>query len=386
MPPSDHHPFDWDPTDPEIQADQRAAYDRMRDRCPVARGADGGWTAFRHDDVRRIITDHDTFSNVVSAHPAVPNGMDPPEHTIWRRFIEPCFSAERVAAFEPACRRIAARLARSAREQGDVELMSLVGLPFAAEVQCAYLGWPETLAATLVDWTERNHEATRKGDRADVSHIAAEFGRIVDGLLETRRAAPAGTFTDLTQALLGEVVDGRPAGPEALTSILRNWTMGEVGTIAASVGIIAHFLAHSPGIQHEVRLDRRLVPEAIDEILRMHGPLVSNRRTVTRAVEVGERQLERGDRVTVNWIAANRDPEVFPEPDEFRLDRHTPDSLLYGDGIHVCPGAGLARLELRVMVEALLDETHSIASHTARPAVLARPPAGGFSAVPLRLS
>ena len=103
---------DWDPTAPEVLRDQRAAYDAMRRRCPVAYSEFLGWSLFRHEDVLRVLLDHETFSNAVSRHLSVPNGMDPPEHTAYRRLIEPFFSAERVAAFEPVCREIAANLTR----------------------------------------------------------------------------------------------------------------------------------------------------------------------------------------------------------------------------------------------------------------------------------
>ena len=85
---------DWNPTDASVLRDQPAAYDDMRRRCPVARSEQLGWSLFRHEDVTRVLLDHETFSNQVSRHRSVPNGMDPPEHTAYRRAIEPYFTAE----------------------------------------------------------------------------------------------------------------------------------------------------------------------------------------------------------------------------------------------------------------------------------------------------
>src|SRR5690606_1907000 len=107
-------------------------------------------------------------------------------------------------------------------------------------------------------------------------------------------------------------------------------------------------LAADGNLQARLRVEPPLLPAAIDEILRISGPLVLNRRVATRDVEIGGRQIKAGERVSLLWIAANRDEQVFDEPGEVRLDRDPRPNLLYGAGIHVCPGAPLARLELRV--------------------------------------
>jgi cytochrome P450 len=378
-------PADWDPHAPDVLADQRAAYDAMRARCPVARDATGGWTLFRHADVVRVLQDHDGFSNVVSRHVSVPNGMDPPAHTVYRALIEPYFDRPLVAAFEPACRKIAATLVDEACARQNIDVMTDLALPFAARAQCAYLGWPMELAAPLIDWTIRNHDATLEGDRETLDAIARELEVLVTDLIASREARGAAEPADLTDRLMHETVDGRPLTPAELTSILRNWTMGEVATLAASVGIVAHALATDTDLQYQLRRHLQLLPDAIDELLRIHGPLVSNRRTVTRPVELGGRRLRAGDRVTINWIAANRDPDVFGHPDTFRLDRDPAGNLLYGAGIHVCPGAPLARLELRIVLEELLAATLQIEPIDEAPPTLATPPASGYATLPIHI-
>lgn len=375
---------DWDPHAADVEADQRAAYDAMRVRCPVARDAGGGWTVFRHADVTRVLHDHETFSNVVSRHLSVPSGMDPPVHDAYRRLVESYFTDDLVEAFEPVCRALAGNLADRAALRQDVDVMTDLAFPFAAEAQCAYLGWPLALAPPLVDWTRRNHEATRAGHRDARAAIARELEDVVADLVRTRQQRPGGT-PDLTDRLIADTVNGRRLTLEELTSLLRNWTMGEVGTLAASVGIIVSALADTTTLQHQLRRHLRLVPEAIDELLRLHGPLVSNRRRVTRPVTLGGRRLDAQDRLTINWMAANRDPDVFAGADTFRLDRDPSRNLLYGAGIHVCPGAALARLELRLLVEELLAATSVIEPVAGRPPTLARPPASGYATLPLHL-
>ena len=241
------------------------------------------------------------------------------------------------------------------------------------------------LAARLIDWTRRNHDATLEGDRRTLDAIAQQLETLVADQIASREARPPADPSDLTDRLLGETVDGRPLTPEELTSLPRNWTMGEVATLAASVGIVVHALAANIDLQSHLRRHLQLLPDAIDELLRIHGPLVSNRRTVTRPVELGGRALQAGDRLTINWIAANRDPAVFTHPEIFRLDRNPADNLLYGAGIHACPGARLARLELRIVLEELLAATLQIASRQEAPPTLATPPASGYATLPLQV-
>ncbi len=380
---SDKPQPDWDPRSDEVQRDQLAAYDAMRERCPVAYSEFLGWSLFRHVDVMRVILDHETFSSVVSSHRAVPSGLDPPEHTEFRHIVDRYFTSESVDAFEPECREIAARQVELLLETAETDFNGDFAEPFAVHVQCAYLGWPPQMHEPLHHWTLKNHGATLMQDRAALQHIAQEFEGYVDELLQSRRLAGDHASDDLTTRLMQETVANRPLGDDEIVSILRNWTAGEVGTISAAVGILAQFLSVRPDVQQQLREDPSLLPAAIEEILRLHGPLVANRRISTRPVEFGGRKINAGERISINWIAANRDGRVFSNPDEFQLERDQSKNLLYGAGIHVCPGAPLARLELRVAMEELLERTREIKPAAGEPPVPARYPSSGYSRLPL---
>ena len=377
-------PPDWDPRSADVQRDQIRAYDEVAQRCPVAFSEMLQWSVFRHADVMRVLLDPATFSNAVSHHVAVPNGMDPPLHTAYRQVIEPYFSPQRVAAFEPACHAIAAALAQPLHGAGEVELMAAFALPFAVRAQCAFMGWPETLHAPLVAWLHKSQAATLAQDRPALAALAQEFDGIVEGLLQIRRDAGADAPHDPTTALMRETVNGAPLGTADITSIVRNWTVGEIGTIAAAVGILAQWLAGRGDVQSQLRENSALVPAAIEEILRLHGPLATNRRVATCPVELGGRAIGAGERVTIHWTSANRDGQVFDQPDTFRLDRDQSENLLYGAGIHVCPGAPLARMELRVALQALLSAT-SRWEPVPGGATAAVYPASGYSALRLRV-
>lgn len=374
-------PADWDPYSAAASENQVATGDELRRRCPVAHSDALGWSLFRHEDVMRALHDPATFSNAVSTRVSVPNGMDPPRHTQYRRIIDPCFSPQRMQAIEPACRDIARDLIAGLPE-GDVDAMDRFADEYALQAQCAFLGWPVELHRPLRDWVRRNHEAVRGRDRAQMAQVAFEFDQHIRSVLAQRRAAGPGT-EDLTDQLLCEQVEGRDLEDEEIVSILRNWTVGELATISACVGILAAFCAARPDIQAQLRADSALLPTAIDEILRIEAPLMTSRRIAACPVEIGGRKIEAGERITLMWASANRDERVFGQPEEFRLDRDPAMNLLYGAGIHICPGAPLARLELRVLMEELLRAMEILPQPRDRP-TRALYPAGGFSVVPVR--
>lgn len=374
---------DWDPRTEEVLADQIAAYDRMRRTCPVAHGTTGNWAVFRHTDVVGVLEDHATFSNTVSRHVAVPNGMDPPQHTAFREVVDRYYTPERMAAFEPALREIARELVAALPRGEDVEVMEALAEPYAGHAQCAFMGWPASLHEPLREWTEKNHAATLAQDRDAMSAVALEFDSFIREQLLARRRDPDAP-RDTTTDLMAEQVGDRPLTDDEIVSIVRNWTVGELGTIAASVGIIARFLAERPDVQQRLRAQPHLAEAASDEILRIHAPLIANRRRTTTPVTLGGREISEGQRVVVVWASANRDEEVFGDPDEFRLDREPGHNLLYGAGIHYCPGAPLARLELRVVMEELFAGTEAVGLPSTGEPVRAIYPASGYSTLPLR--
>ncbi len=376
---------DWDPRSEAVLKDQLATYDDMRRRCPVATSRYGYTSLFRHADVMHVLMDHETYSNAVSRFPSVPNGMDPPEHTAYRRLIEPYFESQQMEDFAPVCREVAVRLVQALPEQADVELMADFAQIFALQIQCAWLGWPVELHEPLRLWTLKNQAATLARDEAAMSAVALEFDGYIKDLLTARRNAGSAAPDDVTTRLLRDQALGRPLTDDEIVSILRNWTVGELGTIAASIGILVHYLAGHAALQQQLREQPALLPAAIDEILRIHAPLVMNRRVTTREVTLGERTLAAGTRLALIWASANRDEAVFGDPDEFRLDREPQLNLLYGAGIHVCPGAPLARLELRVVMEELLGRTRRIALLADQQPVKAFFPASGFSSLPLHI-
>ena len=337
----------------------------------------------RHADVVAAANDPATFSSAVSRFLQVPNGLDGEAHRAARELLDPFFAPDRMAAVEPVLREVATRLVSSLPFGQPVDAVDDVGARFAVHAQSAWLGWPAGLAEDLLAWMDDNRAATRSGDLERTTEVADRFDALIRSLVAPRRAA--GAPHDLTTELVQlRDAEGHLLSDEVLVSVLRNWTGGDLGSLALCTGVVAHWLATHPEHQDELASasDAELVA-AIDEILRMDDPFVSNRRVTTAETVVGGVPLPAGEQVVLHWTAANRDPEVFGDPDRFDPHRNAAANLVYGVGPHVCPGRPLATLELRVLTRELL--TRARLEPAAEPAEREQPPLGGFARVPLVL-
>lgn len=350
---TERHEDDWDPRDQSVLADQRRAYDEMREQCPVAYSDFMGWSVFRHEEVVEILDDPETFSSA-SRHLAIPAGLDPPAHSRFRSALAPHFADQPMSSLEPRCRQIAVGLLEPMLAAGQAEMMEAFATPFSLRTLCAFLGWPEDMWECLGGWTHGNQQAAFSRDPAAGRALAKLLSEHVKANLEAHRDSAG--HDDVTDALLATTVDGEPLNDDQVVSILRNWVAGE-GTVAGGISLVVLHLAQHAELQHRLRDDPSLIPDAIEEILRVDDPLVANRRTTTREVEIGGRAIPEGANLSLMWIAANRDPRAFDAADQVRLDRKTDQGLVWGHGIHVCLGASLARLELRVAIEELLKST-----------------------------
>jgi cytochrome P450 len=375
---------DWNPRDPSVLDSQLRAYDEMRERCPVAHSDFLGWSVFRHQDVASILTDPETFSSETKRH-AIPAGMDPPEHTAYREMVERYFVDERMAEFEPRCRAIADELLTQLRSRDRIDFVSEFADPFAVGAFCAFLGWPRDLEEHARYWIHNNQHASFTRDREAGKTLALELVNCVKDQLDVRRAARAGTRDDVTTSLMSETVAGERLSDDDVASALRNWIAGH-GTVSAGIGIVANYLAEHPNFQQDLRQNPNLLPTAIDEILRIDGPLVANQRTTTRDIAIGDREIAAGERLSLMWISANRDPRTFDSPEEVRLDRDPANNFVFGAGIHVCPGAPLARLELRVAIEELLNHTDQFSPDNSAERTRDVYPSNGYRTLGIRMT
>jgi cytochrome P450 len=373
----------WEPFSEEALADQRCTYDRMRAACAVARSP-RGVTLFRHADVVAAANDPVTFSSVVSTHRQVPNSLDPPEHTAFRAVVDPFFTPGRMRALEPRVRTCAQDIVRALPRNTVVDAVTGFGYPFAVHAQVDWLGWHGT-EEELLAWIGENHAATRSADRSRTAAVAAAFDEIVLAQVRRRRALGNAAPQDPTTELLHVHVNGQLLSDADIVSILRNWTAGDLGSIAAALGVVIHFLATHQDVQDALRAGSGDLVRAVDEMLRIDDPFLINRRLVTSATEVAGFELEPGTRVYLNWTSANRDEAVFGDPEAYRPAEHAAHNLVYGTGIHVCPGRPLATLELVVAVQTLLAVTSRVELAAQTAPVRETYPLGGWRRLPVRL-
>lgn len=372
----------WEPLSEEVLADQRGTYDRMRARCPMAESP-RGVTLFRHADVVAAATDAEAFSSAVSAHRMVPNSLDPPEHTPLRAVVDRFFTEERMAELEPRLRRVAAEIVGGLGRGVTVDAVREIGYPFAVRAQAEWLGW-QGIEEQLLGWMAENHEATRSQDRARTARAAAAFDEMVMGQVKRRREMGSGAPWDPTTELMRVEMEGVLLPDADIVSILRNWTAGDLGSMAAALGVVVYFLATHGEVQEALRADGSGLARAIDEMLRIDDPFLANRRVTTRAVRVAGYELQAGTRVYLNWTSANRDEGVFGDPDAYRPEENAGRNVVYGAGIHACPGRPLATLELVVAVEALL-RAGRLELAVGEEAVRETYPLGGWRRVPVRV-
>ncbi|GHG77799.1 cytochrome P450 [Alishewanella longhuensis] len=345
---------DWNPLDTSNLKDQRQAYDNMRERCPVAHSEFMGWSLFRHKDITAVLADPKTFSNV-SQFLAIPNGMDLPEHGQYRKALDLNFESEQMSWLEPKARKIAAELLESALTGDEVEMVTAFANPFTLKTLCALLGWPVQQWQYLDSWVQGSLQASFDKDSVAGKTLANEFSQYVKANLNKRRLSPL-EQTDATNNLMNTKVDGVELDDDQIVSVLRNWTAGH-GTVSASLSVLFMHLAENLELQHQLRSDSMLIPAAIEEILRLDGPLVSNPRTTTKEVEIQGKIIPKGEHIALMWIAGNRDPRAFAKSNELKIERNNEETLVWGQGVHICQGASLARLEMRLAVEEMLSKT-----------------------------
>jgi cytochrome P450 len=373
----------WEPLSPEVLADQLGTYDRMRAACALA-ASPRGVTLFRHADVVAAARDPRIFSSAAPGRRAVPNTLDPPEHAAWRALVDAFFAPAPIAALEPRVRAIADGVVGALPRGAVVDAVAQIGAPFAVRAQTQWLGW-QGIEDELLAWMADNHAATRSGDRARTAAVATAFDEIIRAQLRRRREAGAAAPDDPTSALLAASVHGQPLEEADIVSILRNWTAGDLASMATALGVVVWFLAQRPDVQQQLRSRPDGLAEAIDEMLRIDDPFLVNRRVATTAVRIGDHELAAGTRVYLNWTSANRDEAVFGDPDAYRPERNAPHNLVYGAGIHACPGRPLATMELVVAVRSLLQATKSIEPAPDVAPVRETYPLGGWRRVPVRL-
>ena len=370
----------------DADCDIRSFTDQLRTKHPVIKNAAGEWVLLKHDNVMAAALDDENFSSHVSRYLQIPNGLDGEEHTQYREVIERYLTHEALTPFIPVFERVANELITELPKGKVIDAVNDIGAVFAVRAQCQWLGWPAELEPRLLAWMKENHAATRSGKHEWTAKVAEEFDDIIRSIIQPRRAQKNQDSDDITTQLCRETVNGKLLTEQEIVSILRNWTGGDLGSIALCVGvIIAHIVEHPELIITIKQSSNENVEAIINEILRIDDPFVSNRRVTKCPVHISGQTIPAGAKVRLNWTSANRDEAVFNN-DQFDPIAHADKNLVYGIGKHVCPGRLLASTELRIALQALLSSVQKMSFVEGQLPEREVAPVGGYHKVPVILS
>ncbi|GAA3454260.1 cytochrome P450 [Dactylosporangium matsuzakiense] len=278
---------------------------------------------------------------------------DPPDHTRLRRLVSREFTARRVEALRPRVGELSAALIASLRERGaSADLVEDYAVHLPIQVICELLGVPIEDQADFRRWTSVMVSASASAGGAGVPEAAAAFVGYLLGLIGRKRAAPAG---DLLSALIATRDEGDRLDEDELTSMAFLLLLAGHETTVNLIGSGMYTLLTRPDVRRSLEADPALVPAAVEEFLRLESPVeTATSRTATEPVTYGGVTIPAGAMVAISLLAADRDPERFPEPDAFDLGRPDNQHLAFGYGIHYCLGAPLARLEAQIAFTDLL--------------------------------
>ena len=366
-------------------------FERLQREAPVyfhpEPGGRGFWALTKYEDVQAVLRDPKTFSSEVGGAAMIEDlpedvlevrrnflEFDPPKHGRYRRLISKNFTPGAVGAYEEWLRGLVRERLDRALAMGEFDLVHELAAPIPIRVLAEILGLPDEVLPQLVRLGDRllvDTDPEYVGEHAYTGELdehrykpfgspwADELCALGRAYYADRRACPRDDV--LTKIAVGEV-DGRPLTPGELDNMFALMIVAgnETTRQALSLGTLA--LCEQPEQYDRLRADRSLIPSAVDELLRHRAPVWFFRRTTTRDVTVRGVDIPAGDKVVVWFAAANRDPDKYPDPHRVDVGRDAHDHLTFGrGGPHHCLGVHLAKLELKVYLEELVERVARVA-------------------------
>lgn len=367
---------DYDIFDPEYVREPLPVWNELRQRCPIAHSDrwGGSWMATRYEDLQAMVRMVPALSSrspaVVPLPPDLreevvaevkaygsenpPITADPPEHMPFKRLILPFFTPPAVEAHRAFTESLCHELIDAVIDAGACDAAEDYAQQIPPRVIARFLGIDAARGDEFTEWTRGVLELgqTQPELRTRYRRTIRQF---FSDLVAERRTNPG---DDMISTLIGAVIDGKPLNDHTIIGICNLLLVAGIDTTWSSIGAaLWHFAAHPEDRRRMVR-EPELFPTAIEELLRFYAPVMMARK-VTQPVTVRGVSFEPGDKVLLNFPAANHDPEVFERADEVVLDRQRNRHIAFGIGIHRCAGSNLARMEmdvaLRVWFERIPD-------------------------------
>jgi len=366
------------PLDQAFVQDPYSGYDRLRASDPVHQTSAGYWVLTRYRDVaaglrdRRLsnrpaplaLVNRRNAGRYVAA--SVANNLvafqDPPEHTAPRKLLATQLKAH-VNGFEAGIGEIAGDLLSGLRGRTTIEFMQDFSVPFACRGICQVMGFPESDVPLLKQWSSLFFYLFHSIPNAEVldrvNSALAEFRQYVGDAIAERRLRPrADLLTTLAQAKRGDFAFGES---ELIDNCMLLTADGIENVQTGLATAVATLLAHRDQLER-MTANPALIGPAIDECLRYESPGQYQGRIATETFEIDGRTIRANSVVLLGLAAANRDPEVFDEPDRFLIDRTGARHLAFGLGQHACIGGTLVEIEFRAALRALFDGSRELAA------------------------
>ncbi|HEY1826868.1 MAG TPA: cytochrome P450 [Acidimicrobiales bacterium] len=359
---------DFDVLDVRYLEDPFSIWDDLRGSCPIAHTERrvSSWLPTRYEDVTAIAHDIEHFSSLrVGVIPGAeedepdedyngpelqyglpPISADPPLHTWTRRLLLPWFSHRRVDGYVPLTRELCRGLLDGFADSGHADAAADYAQQIPVRVIAHIMGVPADMSDTFTGWVRDVLEFADDPDRR--KHGAEGLLNYFITEVTHRQEHPGGD--DLLSELLATEVDGKPLELDIVLGMAALVLIAGIDTTWSAIGSsLWHFATHPLDLKRMVS-EPELMPLAVEELLRAYSP-VTMARLVVEDYEYGGCPMKAGDKVLMNFPAANRDPDVFEHADEVQLDRAHNRHVAFGSGIHRCAGSNLARMELQVALE-----------------------------------
>ena len=388
----------YNPLSAEMAQDPYPTYAKLRGRDPVHRSRlMDAWVFSRFADADAILRDHRHFSSdprkrVASGRRAsLPNVeepsmlfLDPPDHTRLRALVNKAFTPRAVAALEPHIRELMTTLLDAVDDPSAFDLMEAVAKPLPVIVIAEMLGIPPEDRAQFAVWSDQRARILEPTLSPDERETADAAMRALDDylapIISERKADPR---DDIISALAQAEEEGDKLTEREVLIMLRLLLVAGNETTTNLIGNGVLALLRHPDQLAALRDDPGLIPSAVEELLRFDSPVQVDMRSVLDDCDVNGFPLRRGDSVVMLLGAANRDPDRFQAPDRLDVRRGDQNHLAFGRGIHHCLGAPLARLEGRVVLEALIERFGSMRLIEDRPAFRSSVVLRGLLALPV---
>lgn len=365
---------DYDIMDPDYVRDPAPYWDDLRERCPIAHTDrwGGSWMPTRYADLQEMVRMVPALS---SASPGVipppeelreqliserrqygsenpPITADPPEQKPYKQLILPFFTPKAVAEYRPITEQLCHDLMDRVIAKGNADAAADYAEQIPPRVIAHMMGIDHTRADEFVEWTRGLLELgqSRPKMRIKYRNIIRDF---FADLVTERRANPG---DDMISTLIDSEVEGKPLTDYTVIGICNLILLAGIDTTWSSIGASLWHLAGHREDRQRLYAEPELFPSAVEELLRFYSPVKMGRK-VTEPVTMGDVTMQPGDKVILNFPAANRDPEVFDRPNEVVLDRQKNRHIAFGIGIHRCAGSNLARMEMEVGLRIWFERT-----------------------------